>query len=309
MAVSYKIGMDVKLKNFRQGFMLTWLFISIGIVLYILCMFLGHLTPQGGYFYFFLNNIGILLMFTAFLMSYSGVYRITTAPEGAQSLTRGAIRETMKRGLIILAISFTTVILVTLVVLLQVGVSAVSNIPYAGPFIMALLTIPLFLVNFICFIIAIFVFALSPPMVAEAKSLKDIFIEIRISIVERWANVLLYVFISLAVLAVSVYLIHYIVKYSIGVTIGLQWTLNSVYPGFMRGLSLNSYFSDIAGKIVPTLQMGTEDFSGPYGQAITYIVSMSYLALFSFLISFPLTVYFNASSVFFGRVRVDTLDK
>lgn len=309
MKVSYKIGLDVKLKNFQQSFMLTWLFISIGILAYVLCIILARFTPPGGYFYFFLNNIGIFLLFSTFLMAYSGAYRIVTAPDGARSLTVDAIRETMKRSPVILAISFLTVILVTLVVLFQVGISAVSNIPYVGPMIMAILTIPLFLINFVCFIIAIFVFALSPPMVAEAKTLKDIFIEIRISIIERWANVLLYVFISLAVLGVSVYLIQFIVKYSIGVTIGLQWSLGPIYPGFLRGLSMNSYFSDIAGKIVPTLQMGVEDFSGPYGQAITYILGLSYLALFSFLISFPLTVYFNASSVFFGRVRVETLEQ
>lgn len=313
MKIAYKVGMDVKLKNFRQSFRLTWLFTCIGILVYFLFFLLSMLTPSGSYFYFFLNSMGIFLMFTTLLMAYSGVYQITTAPDGADDLTRSAIRETLKRSPFILGLSFITVISITLIVLIEVGLSVISNIPYGGPILMALLTIPLFLVNFICLLIAVMVFAMGPPLVAEARTLRDIFIEIKISIMERWINVLLFVCISLAIFFVSVYVIHYLVKIALGITMAVQWKVDFSYPPAIRSFVMTSYFTDLVKQIVPSITVASDYNSlGSYSDflsiAVRYIVMLSYGLLFSFLISFPLTIYLNSSSIFFGRVRLDSQD-
>ncbi len=310
MKIAYKIGMDVRLKNYWQSFSLTWLFSCIGILVYFLFFILSTLLPSGSYFYFFLNSTGMFLMFTTLLMAYSGVYQITTAPDDAGNLTRNAIRETLKRGPVIMGISFVTVILMTLIVLIEVGLSVISNIPYVGPVLMALLTIPLFLVNFTCLLIAVMVFALTPPLVAEARTLRDIFVEIRISIMERWINVLMFVCISLAIFIVSVYVIHYLVKIAIGITMSVQWKVQGGYPPAIRSFILTSYFTDLARQVIPgvSISSGFGDAGGALNTAIRYIITLSYAVLASFLISFPLTIYLNSSSIFFGRVRMDARD-
>ncbi len=310
MKIAYKVGMDVKLKNYRQSFKLTWLFTCIGILVYFLFFLLSTLTPSGSYFYFFLNSTGIFLMFTTLLMAYSGVYQITTAPNDSDDLTRNAIRETLKRGPVIMGIAFVTVILITLIVLIEVGLSVISNIPYAGPVLMALLTIPVFLVNFACLLVAVMVFALTPPLVAEAKTMRDIFIEIKISIMERWINVLMFVFISLAIFIVSVYVLHYLVKIAIGITMAVQWKVQAGYPPAIRSFTLTSYFTDLVRQIVPSISSasGYTDLGDVFNSIIRYIITLSYAVLISFLISFPLTIYLNSSSVFFGRVRLDARD-
>ncbi len=310
MSIAYKVGMDVRLKNYRQSFKLTWLFTCMGILVYFLFFLLSTLTPSGSYFYFFLNSTGIFLMFTTLLMAYSGVYQITTSPDNASDLTRNAIRETLKRGPVILGISFITLIIITLVVLIEVGLSVISNIPYAGPVLMALLTIPVFLVNFACLLAAVVVFALAPPLVAEARTLRDIFIEIKISIVERWINVLMFVCISLAIFIVSVYVLHYLVKIAMGITMAVQWKVHAGYPHAIRSFTMTSYFTDLVNQIVPSISAssGYSDIGDVFNSIIRYIIVFSYALLISFLISFPLTIYLNSSSVFFGRVRLNPRD-
>ena len=310
MKIAYKVGMDVKLKNYWQSFRVTWLFSCIGILVYFLFFLLSTLIPSGTYFYYFLNSTGIFLMFTTLLMAYSGVYQITTAPDDAGDLTRNAIRETLKRGPVIMGISFVTLALVTILVLFEVGLSVISNIPYAGPVLMALLTIPLFLVNFAFLLIAVMVFALTPPLVAEAKTLRDVFIEIKISIMERWINVLMFVCISLAIFIVSVYVLHYLVKIAIGITMAVQWKVNAGYPPAIQAFTLTSYFTDLARQLVSgmSISSGYGDMGEIFNTIIRYIITLSYVMLISLLISFPLTIYLNSSSIFFGRVRLDVRD-
>lgn len=310
MKIAYKVGMDVKIKNYWPSFRLTWVFSCIGILVYFLFFILSTLFPAGSYFYFFFNSVGIFLMFTTILMAYSGVYQITTAPDDAENLSRNAISETLKRGPVIMGIAFITLIMITLIVLIEVGLSVIANIPYAGPVLMALMTIPLFLVNFACLLIAVMVFALTPPLVAEAKTLRDIVIEIRISIMERWINVLMFVCISLAIFIVSVYVLHYLVKIAIGITMAVQWKVQTGYPPAIQSFTLTSYFTDLVKQVVPgvSLSSGYGDAGSALNVVTRYIITLSYALLLSFLISFPLTIYLNSSSIFFGRVRLDARD-
>ncbi|HNR88408.1 MAG TPA: hypothetical protein PKM65_08720 [Spirochaetota bacterium] len=302
-----EIGRSFKLENFKKSFKLTWLYSGIGLLIFLVFLSFSGLVQDRSFFYYFFQNAGMFLMFTLLLMAYAGVYRITKFPEDATKVTRTSIRETAKKAHIIVGTSITTVIVFFAVVMIEVGISSISMIPYAGPLIIALFTIPIFIINFACLLLAICVFAIVPPLVGEFDSVKEIFTELRHIIRHRWLNVIIYLIISLSILFLSMVVIYFLVRYATGVTKAVQWKINAAYPKLMNALTLKSYFTDLIYKITP--QPDPADALKRYGMdlfhyldILRYIVSISYLAVLSFIASFPLAAYFNISSAFFKSI-------
>jgi len=303
-------GKTFMVKNFRQSFMLTWLFLGVGLILLGLFMLLSFTVPRKSYFFFFLQNFGLFLAFVTLLLGYAGVYRIVTVPDGAVKITRNAVKTTFKKIHYIAGIAFITAIMITLIILIEAGFSVISQIPVAGPMLMALFTIPIQLLNFAVILAAIFIFAIFPPLVSEAGSIKDIFIEMKISIKERWLNVLIYLIISLSVLFFAFLILFFLIKYSTGITQAVQWKISAAYPKILKGITMKSYFTDIIYSITPrasTLGMLKNSAKGLFNPvaAIGYITGFSYLVVFTFFAAFPLALFFNISSIFFGRVKID----
>lgn len=304
------IGKTFVLKNFRQSFFLTWTFLAVGIILLALFLLLSYAVPKKSYFFYFLHNIGLFMAFVSLLMAYAGVYSITTAPDDTEKVTRSALKATFKRTHYIAGIAITTAVIITLIILIEAGFSVISEIPVAGPILMALFTIPIQLLNLVVLLSAICIFAIFPPLAAEASTLKDIFLEIKISVKQRWINVLIYLVISLSILFFSFIIIFYLMKYTTGITRAIQWKINVAYPTLIKGAYMKSWFTDIIYQIAPspsTMGMLKKSTSGLFNPvpAIRYITGLSYLAVFSFVASFPLALFFNISSMFFGKVKTD----
>ncbi len=307
---SLDIGSTFLLKNFRQSFMLTWLFLSAGIVFLAMFLLLSFAVPKNSYFFYFLQNLGLFMSFVSLLMAYAGVYQIVTAPDSAEKITRNAVRATFKRMHYIAGIAILTALFITVIIFIESGFSVISEIPVAGPILMALFTIPIQLLNFAVILSAICIFAVFPPLVGEASSLKDIAIELKILIKERWLNVIIYLVISLSILFFTFIMIFFLMKYSTGITKAIQWKISAAYPKLLKGLSMKSYFTDIIYKITPspsTMGIIKNSAGGMFNPAslIQYITGVSYLVIVTFLASFPLAVFFTVSSMFFGRVRID----
>ncbi|PKL37572.1 MAG: hypothetical protein CVV44_14590 [Spirochaetae bacterium HGW-Spirochaetae-1] len=301
-------GSPLLLKNFRDSFYLTWLFVGIGLLALFLFILLAQVMPKKSYFFYFFQNVGIFLSFTSLLLAFAGVYMITTSPENAASIRKNATRATFRKSPYILGISLAMVFTIMLVLFIEVGISSVGHIPYAGPVIMTLLTVPIFAVNFFLMLTSICVFAVFPPLVSEAESLKGILLELKISIKERWLNVLVYLIISLSLLFLSLLIIYYLVRYAGGLTKSVQWKVEMAYPKVIKFFTMESLFTDIINSITPRSDSaaalktyGPEIFD--YLSILRYLISASYLVIFSFIISFPLAVYFNISSMFFGKVK------
>ncbi|MCP4132124.1 MAG: hypothetical protein GY754_14225 [bacterium] len=314
-----EIGRPFRLENFFKSFKLTWLFVVLGFVFFHGFNFLSMLVGGHGFIRYFLFNFGIFAAFICLLMAYAGVYWISTSPPDETRLTRRAFSAIGKRIHYIIGISLLTLLFFAVVVVAEVGFSSVGYIPYFGPALLSLLTIPLFLVNFICILIGICVLVVMPPMVGEAKSFKDVLTELKILIKERWINVVLYLIISMAILVVCMIILNILVTFAANITHAAQWKIKNIYPdniiffekarsgGALKLSQMKSSIVDIVRAITPRPET-KGSFIYAYGAKFTfvieYIISFSYRGILSLMIAFPLAVYFNISSVYFGRVRV-----
>jgi len=303
-----QLDFSSKINNFKQIFKLTWLFVSLGLVLFLLFHLAAIAMPKKSFFFYFLENFGIFMMLSTLLMAYSGVYSITTSPANMEKITRTALKDTFKRTHYIFGISFLTILIFVLILFIQVGFSAISNIPYVGPAVIAILTVPIFLINFILILLGITIFSIAPPVISEASDFKSIFLEVKISVKERWLNVVIYVIVSTSILFLAIIIFYYLVQYTTGVTNAIQWKINAAYPKVVKAFAMKSFFSDLVTRITPRpdsiaayRKYGRDIFK--YLEVLRYVISFSYIFIFSFIISLPLSVYFNRSSVFFGRVN------
>lgn len=302
------IGQSFKFDNFKKSFKLTWLYTAIGLAVFLLFVMLSGFVPQRSFFYYFLQNLGIFLGFTVLLAAYAGVYRITTFPEGATKVTRQSIRLTAQRFHYILGLALALVVLFIVIVFLEVGITSISFIPYVGPAVTTLLTIPLFLVNFACLLLAVCLFVIAPPLVGESQSMKEVVTELKLLLRAKWINLVVYMIISLAVLFIAVQIIYYLTRFSVGITKAAQWKLQFAYPDMVNRVGMRSSVSDIITMIAPRGEIQSSAAGMPQGfiSTLKFIVGFGYLAVFTFIASFPLAAYFNVSSEYFKSIWKDT---
>ncbi len=302
------IGQSFKFENFKKSFKLTWLYTAIAVAVFLVFVLLSGLVPQRSFFYYFLQNVGIFLAFTALLASYAGVYRITTFPEGSTKVTRQSIRHTARRFHYMLGLALAMVVLFMIIVFIEVGITAISYIPYAGPAITTLLTIPLFLVNFACLLLAVCLFVIAPPLVAESQDMKEVIQELKLLLRSKWINLVVYMIISLAILFLSMQIIYYITRYAVGITKAAQWKLQFAYPDMVNKMGARSSVSDIITMLAPAGAMQSQAAGMPreFVSFLKGLVGLGYLAVFTFIAAFPLAAYFNVSSEYFKSIWKDT---
>lgn len=303
-----EMGKMFSLENFKKSFLLTWLFVAIGIFLLSISNIIATLMPKKSYFSYFFHDFGIFWMLTMILMAFTGVYRVTNFKNDNDSILRKSIKAVAVRSHYIMGISFLTLVFLLVIVLVEVGFSSVSHIPYVGPSIVAVLTVPIFLLNLLCVLVTICIFAVIPPAVGEAQNIKDILNELKYIIKSRGLNVFIYMGVSLAILSVSMLIFFYIFKFSVGVTKAVQWKINAVYPNVViKKLTMPSFLTDLVYRISPGPEpassfknIGFDAFN--YFDFLKLLLSISYLIIVSFIASFPLAAYFNFSSSFFRRI-------
>lgn len=289
--------------TFRRTFYLTWIFILIGIVLLILFFSLARIANNKSFIYFFIQNIGVFFMFTSLILAYSGVYFITTSSRADGQRFRLIFTDSIKRAPAILCVTLGAAVFLFVLALLEVGLSMISHIPYAGPGIISLLTIPLFLINLASLLLAISIVLLVPPMICDGKSIRDIFTEMKSLVKGEWISIILYIIMSFALLLLFVYIGYYLVKYAVGITKAVQWKIGEAYPAILKGFVKKSYISDVIARITPNpdpisafKKYGFEIFK--YVDILKYIIGISYALLMSFLISFPFSIFFRMTSAF-----------
>lgn len=302
------ISKQLKFEKFPRCFLLTWVFIVTGLMVFVLFQFLAGLMPRAGFFALFLQFMGIFLLFTSLLMAYAGVYAITTAPQDVAGITRAAIVATVRRSYMILGVSFLTLFVYVAFLLLQVGVSSIAIIPYVGPVVIALFTAPLLLVNLAGLIAVIIVFAVFPPLASEVRTMRDLFLEFKISVQGRWLKVALYTLVSFALLVLCVLCIYYLLMYVAGISRAVQGSIITAYPSLMDTLAMKSAVAEAIRELAPrgssiaSMREARILFTDLHG-VLSFLVGLSYLVLLSAVMAFPLAAYFNLSSIFFGRVK------
>jgi len=301
----FKIMDDFDLTRFKKTYGITWLFLGIGIILYFLFLIAAFATGLKSFFFLLVHNIGMILCFISLCLGYATVYSLSTRSNEISGLFT-IFKKSLKYVPYILLTSFVIVLGITLIILIEVGLSTLGLLPQAGPFIVSLLTLPMFLVNLFCATSALIAIVVIPPIIVETSTLNDLVSTLKTLMKERWLSILSYIIISCSVLAVCLMVIYYISGHAIGVTKSIQWNIGSQYPKALEVIAMKSFFSDIAQKIAPDAEklglMGSYKIGPfPYSLWLTYIVSAGYIIGFSLIISFPLSVYFKISSLFLGR--------
>lgn len=290
-------------KSFLKSFFLTWVFIVIGILILILFLSISKLAPKKGFLYFLIQNIGIFFIFSSLIVSYSSVYLLITSSQSEGQRFRLIFTDSIKRAPAILCVTFGAAFFLLVIALAEVALSMVSHIPYAGPGIIALFTIPLFLINLASLMLAISVILLVPPMVCEGKNIKDIFADMKSLVKGEWIAICIYIVLSITLLMLFIYISLYLVKYAVGITKAVHWKIGEAYPALLKGLVKKSYVSDVIARITPNSdpisafkKYGLDIFK--YVDILKYMIGISYAIIVSFLVSFPLSIFFGMTSAF-----------
>lgn len=291
--------------NFKKSFWVTFFCVLIGFLLLFLFIIIIRLIPKDSSFSYLLQNGGLIFLFISLLLAYSGVHRLNTF---TNTYTKDILKDILRRSHYILAISFAIILFLIVVTSMEIGISFIGKIPYIGPGVILLLTIPFFIVNFLSLLIALCIIIITPNMIGEGQSFAEIIINFSELIKRKWLNVFIYITISLVYLIISLILIYYLVGYSVGVTKVLQWKISAAYPKLLNVVSADSLLTDFADKIIP----GPDPINAfkRYGFKIfdlmvivRYTIGFFYFVVFSLIISFPLALYFNISSIFYKWIK------
>ncbi|HOW84208.1 MAG TPA: hypothetical protein PK573_16715 [Spirochaetota bacterium] len=297
---------EFKPGSFKKIYGLTWIFVSAGLVLYALFVFIAFQTQPKGFVYYLLQNIGIFMFVASLMTGYLSVSIITPGSDSGSSILT-TMKTAVKKTHYMLSASLAGVFLVTIMVVIEGLVAFLGSIDKAGPILLGLLTIPFFIANFGCIVFALCVILAAAPCAVNSTDMRGFIGGMKRLYRERLLSILVYAVISLSVLMLGIMVLYYFSGHAIGITRAVQFNIDKFYPKFLAGTGMKSFFTDIAVKIPPQNEMigimGSYQLGlMTYGQLITVIVTASYAVLFTLLIAFPLSVYFRVTSLFFGRI-------
>lgn len=294
--------------SLKRAFLVSWVFVIGGLAALMVFVLVGSLFPRNGIAQGIAQNAGILLFLDFLLMAFAGVYRLGESTGAGQEGVRTVVVAILKKTHYFIGATACAAVIFMTLLLLQFGITALAYIPYAGPFLVALLAGLFFLVNAAVVAAALGGLAILPPLAVEATSFRGLVKSVLDLMRGRWLNVLFYLVLSFSVLFLAVTVLYYIIRYAMGITHAVQWKINVAYPRSLSSLNLGSYIVDVVRRITPA--------TDPIGAYMTYgsrimdylnmakvIIGLSYAAVFSLIASFPLAVYFSISSIFFNRLR------
>ncbi|MCX7678982.1 MAG: hypothetical protein N2316_07160 [Spirochaetes bacterium] len=297
-----------ELKHFRQNFLITWAYVSIAIAIFLLFVFLAGFLPARNFFYYLIQNVGIFLAFTVVLAGYSAIFGIVNSPQNALRMEN--VKWTLKNFHYFLGISLAFIIIFLAIVFVEIGISAISYIPLVGPAIITLLTIPLFFVNFICILCGVCLFVVFPLLVWDLHSIKETVKKLKRIFQHKWLYVLCYAVVSISILLLAMQLIFYLIRYAAGITKAAQWQIHYALPEMVNRLGMSSLFTDILSQIFPRPQtVSPATYSVGFVNVLKYIIGISYTIVFSFIATFPLTMYFLISSQYIKNIWQEIEEK
>lgn len=294
--------------SFKKSFFLTFYYTLTGLVLLSIFLIIADNTLKRSFFYYFSQNAGIFFLFVSLLTAYSGVHRINTGATGNDIGAWKIFISTFKKAHYVLAVTLIVILSIGAIAAAELGISMISYIPYAGPIIIILLTIPMLIINLGLLVTAISVIILAPPMIGEDKNFNGIIRQIIGLLKKKGLYIITYILISLIIFYLFLKAVYMITGYSTGLTKAMQWQVNIAYPVMVENFVLYSYVTDILQKIGPA--PGTLLLLRKYGfeildyvSLVKYSTGIFFYAAFAFIFSFPFALYFTVLSGFYKRVR------
>jgi hypothetical protein len=281
-----------------------------GIVLFIIMAFFAKIPDKGGEIYFFLQNLGYFFLSSGVFLGYAGIHYGNIVP-GGQSV-RAMLLGTAKKAHIIMGILLGSILAILIISLIELIPVLLGYIPYAGPVLVAILSVPYFIINLAVIIAVVLVWIVLPPMAAEGTDLKKMPLDYVTLVKRRGLVIIVYTTCILVVLGLLFMPLLMAIRYSVGITRAVEWNIAPVYPQIFKSIIRPSYITDIITKIAPrtdpiaTLQeYGTSLFN--YIDMLGNFLKVLYGIMLGALTAFIAAVFGNMMSIAYTWVRKDLL--
>lgn len=277
----------------------------------LLAFFLLALIPdKGGSVYHLLDNLGIFCFFSGAILGYCTIHRENTG--AGEHSVRSLLAATAGQAHIIIGILLASILLLFIAAFAELVLSLFGYIPYAGPVIVALLSVPLFAINAALIAALVLVWVAVPPMVVEGAPLKRLPFDFLTLSKKKGLVIFGYTIVSILVFAAIMGALLMIIRYAAGITRSVQWNISPAYPSVFKAIIRPSYVTDIIGKVAPQTdpiaalqQYGTEIFN--YVQMLGNLLKLLYGIMLAVLVSFFLAMFFNVLSFFHTFTKKDII--
>jgi hypothetical protein len=273
-----------------------------GLVLLVCFFILATIPNKGGDLYYLLQNIGIFFLFVSLFILYATIHRGNIVP--GDHTVKSLLLNAAKSVHIIAGILLGTFLAIFITALVELIFSLFGYIPYAGPVIMGLLSLPLFVINFVVITFAVLVWVIAPPMIGEGVNFKQMPFDFIALARRRGLIIIGYTVITLVALIVLFGPVLMIIRYATGITRAVQWNIAPAYPQIFKSIMRPSYITDIIGQITPHTdpiaalqQYGTSIFN--YVEMLGVFLKFIYGVAISALVSVFLAIFFNTLSFFY----------
>lgn len=285
----------------------SFIFVCAGLLLLAVMFIIASFMQRGGDLYYLLQNLGLFFIFAGMVLACTAVHRGNIHQGGT---IRSLTTETAKQAHLVIGILIASICAVLILALVELVPSLFGYIPYAGPVIVALLSVPLFVIN--CAVIAavVMIWILVPLMIGEDIPVKQLPKDYITIVRKRGIVIFSYTILALLVMATVFGGVLMIIRYATGITKAVQWNIAPAYPQMFKALTRTSYITDIIVKIAPRTdpvsvlqQYGASIFN--YLDMLGTLLGVLYGIIFAAIASFFLAVYFNVLSFLYVIVGKD----
>jgi hypothetical protein len=295
-------------EKIKRDSLVTFIFIIAGLVLFTLMFIIAALFQRGGSIYHLLQNLGIFFVFTGIVLAYAAVHRGNVSP-GDQSV-RSLAMDTAKQAPIVTGILLCSVIAIFIVALVELILSLFGYIPYAGPVIVALLSLPLFAVNFAVIAAVVMIWMVLPPMVGEGTDFRKMPLAFLTLMKRRGLIIFSYTMITIVLSVIIFGGVLIVIRYATGITRAVQWNIAPAYPSVFKAIISSSYITDVVSKIAPRTdpisalrEYGSSIFN--YIEMLGTLLKVIYGVTMAAIVSFFLGIFFNILSYLYVRAKKD----
>jgi len=295
-------------EKIKRDSLVTFIFIIAGLVLFTLMFIIAALFQRGGSIYHLLQNLGIFFVFTGIVLAYAAVHRGNVSP-GDQSV-RSLAMDTAKQAPIVTGILLCSVIAIFIVALVELILSLFGYIPYAGPVIVALLSLPLFAVNFAVIAAVVMIWMVLPPMVGEGTDFRKMPLAFLTLMKRRGLIIFSYTMITIVLSVIIFGGVLIVIRYATGITRAVQWNIAPAYPSVFKAIISSSYITDVVSIIAPRTdpisalrEYGSSIFN--YIEMLGTLLKVIYGVTMAAIVSFFLGIFFNILSYLYVRAKKD----
>jgi hypothetical protein len=297
-------------EKLTRDFLFMLISIICGIILFVGFMLLGKIPGKGTDIFFMLQNLGYFFLLGSVFLGYAAIHRGNVFRD--EKTMKPIILETGKKAHIILGVLLGSLIAVFIIALIELIPVLLGYIPFAGPVIVALLSVPFFIINFVIILTVALIWIVAPPMIAEGTPLKKLPFDFYTLVRRRGLIILAYAAIIIVVTGILFMPLLMAVRYSAGITRAVEWNIAPAYPQIFKAIMRPSYITDIITKIAPQTdpiaalqEYGSNIFN--YIEMLGNLLKVLYGIMMAAIVAFVGAIFSNLLSLAYIRVKKDIL--